>query len=567
MVLLHMNKCSTKEEVIYHMIKDIERGRAKKKRYGPIFVVVLILCVLNIVYLTNGTKESYLHLIYLPIILSAYYWGSVKTSIIAAIAGLLMSFIPLDVAEGISQNTMSWVNRMIILAMIGFATGALFEKVHKLNEILKDKELISDLTGLYNLKKMFYDLRSMLDRGEVFRIVSIKLSNIEGIGKYVNYGIVQKLIKRLIEDIKIGYKCISMYSSSDDELIIISPKDCDFVASINSLVSKYSKAVEIDGFQVRLPLKVGVYNYMGEPETAIAIYNKARIASEQGEIVESGIYYYNMDIDKTRKEVFEIAGSLHNAIVNKEFYLVYQPKIDIVNNEISGVEVLIRWDRGERKPVGPNVFIDIAEKTGFINEISKFVIENTIKQITMWKNENISLNCSINITVQELINQELIEWVVDTMDSNKIDRSMIGLEITERVISKESERIKKRLEYLRQIGFKIAVDDFGTGYNSMMMIGTIPYDILKIDKFFIDRIGNFEDRMLIRNIIDYFHVLEKKVVAEGVETEEQLNYLKEYGCEEVQGYYFSKPLLPDEFVQFYKGFYKDIPNDHNTVER
>lgn len=106
------------------------------------------------------------------------------------------------------------------------------------------------------------------------------------------------------------------------------------------------------------------------------------------------------------------------------------------------------------------------------------------------------------------------------------------------------------------MGYKISIDDFGTGYNSLMMIGTIPYDILKIDKFFIDKMEHIEDRELIRKVIDYSHVLNKKVVAEGVETEEQVNYLKEFGCDELQGYYFSKPLLPDEFVKFYKDFYK-----------
>lgn len=254
--------------------------------------------------------------------------------------------------------------------------------------------------------------------------------------------------------------------------------------------------------------------------------------------------------------MYEIAGSLHKALNNNEFYLVYQPKINIQENKISGVEVLLRWDRGDKKPVGPGVFIDVAEKIGLIRDISKYVIENVIKQIKIWEKENISIHCSINLTAQELTDQELIEWAVGKIESHDIDRSMIEIEITERVLNKEFEKINKHLEYLREIGYKISIDDFGTGYNSLMMIGMIHYDVLKIDKFFLDRMCNFENRELVRKIIDYVHVLDKKVVAEGVETEEQLNFLKEYGCDEVQGYYFSKPLLAEDFAKFYKEFYK-----------
>lgn len=538
------------------MINKFDQVILKEKRYGVVLVAILIVLVLIIVYMTNGTKESYLHLIYLPIILAAYLWGANKALIVAAISGVLLGFIPLDVAAGIKQNTMNWIHRTILLMIIGYLTGRLFEKVHKLNICLKDKEFVSEITGLYNTKKLFYDLNDMLNCGDIFTIISLKLINIEGIGKYVDYNLVQKLIKQLIEDIKYEFDDIYMYSSSDDELILILPDGCRYFDTISSLVNNYSTAVNIDGFQVRMPLKVGIYNYAGRYETPIEIYNKARIASEQGEANEAGIYYYDITIDKQRKEMFEIAGSLHNALVNKEFYLVYQPKINVITNEITGVEVLLRWDRGERKPVGPGVFIDVAEKIGFIKEISKYVIENAINQIKEWEKENIIVSCAINLTAHELIDRKLMEWTHNIIDSTNIDRSRIELEITERVINKESEKINKRLEYLRKLGYKISIDDFGTGYNSLMMIGTIPYDILKIDKFFIDKMEHIEDRELIRKVIDYFHVLNKKVVAEGVETEEQVNYLKEFGCDELQGYYFSKPLLPDEFVKFYKDFYK-----------
>jgi EAL domain-containing protein (putative c-di-GMP-specific phosphodiesterase class I) len=302
-------------------------------------------------------------------------------------------------------------------------------------------------------------------------------------------------------------------------------------------------------------MKIGIYEYDGGNETPIEVYNRARIACEQGAEQESGIFYYKKEFEIKRKEFFEISGSLIEAINKKEMYLVYQPKINIADNTIFGTEVLIRWDRGDKKPVGTNAFIKLAEDIGFIKEISKFVLINTCRQIADWNEKGIDLNVSMNFTGNELLDDDFVEWGKKVIQDYKINPSRLELEITERVISNNNEKLIERLHNFRAKGYKISIDDCGTGINSLVMMADTPCDQLKIDKYFIDHIDRIEIKELIKAIINYAHELNKTVVAEGVETAEQLKVLRDLKCDIVQGYYYSKPLLPQEFEAYYFDFY------------
>lgn len=243
-----------------------------------------------------------------------------------------------------------------------------------------------------------------------------------------------------------------------------------------------------------------------------------------------------------------------SAIKNNEFYLVYQPIINIQENRIDGAEVLLRWDRGVRKPIAPNIFIDVAEKIGLITEISKWVIEKNIIQRNKWSSKGIEINTSINLTAQEITDDSFCEWLRNLIETHHIDRTKIGIEITERVFSTDEKMLKDVLLDIKRKGYYILIDDFGTGYNSLMTIGNIPSDIIKIDKYFIDHIDEIGMKKIVKHTIEGCHEMGKKVVAEGVETKKQVEILEEMGCDKLQGYYFSKPLLPEDFEQFYMNF-------------
>ncbi|WP_367339540.1 EAL domain-containing protein [Aminivibrio sp.] len=511
--------------------------------------------VFYIVFATNGTQNVYLHLIYIPIILSAYFWGIKGGLSVAILAGILAGpFMPLNISEGIRQSTGNWITRLIILGIVGSITGALFQKIEKLNNEIHRRGLISPLTGIYNINKLLGDLKKKIDKGDKFKIISIKLTNLVGVGKYVEHKFAETVIKELITELERGYGRDALYSFGEDEIIVIDRTGRGNLKTIENVLEKYSTAVQIENITFRVSLKVGVYEYEGGSETPVQVFNKARIAYEQGEEFESGIYYYLSQLEDRKREFFEISGSLLESISRDELYLVYQPKIDLSDNTISDVEALIRWDRGDRKPVAPDVFVKIAEDIGFIKELSKFVLRNATDQMVKWEKMGIEIGCSINITARELLDDDFNEWAKREIAGKKIDRSTIEIEITERVVSSGNKKILDILHAMRGNGYKVSIDDFGTGYNSLMTIGEIPFDFLKIDKYFIDRIGRREIRELVKNIINYAHGLNKEIVAEGVETEDELHVLRELECDRVQGYYYSKPLLPEEFETFYFEF-------------
>lgn len=346
----------------------------------------------------------------------------------------------------------------------------------------------------------------------------------------------------------------SVYSYEKDELILLINEDTaiECEGKINQVIQSYfASPVSMYGYKIRVSMKVGIYLYKGEDISPIEIYNKARIAYEQGEAKKSGVYYYNVRLEKKRRENHKITGELLESIDKKELFVVYQPKIDILNNKISGVEALVRWKRNGNDIIGPNTFIPIAEEIGFINKISMFVLDNATTQIKEWKNKGINIKCSINMSVNELFDENYALWANYIMAEKDIERSDFEIEITEREIAYNNKKLLDRMNFLKEKGFQISIDDFGTGYNSLMSVGEIPFDKLKIDKYFISRIHRAEIAEMIKHIIEYAHTFGKIVVAEGVETIDQLNILESLNCDEIQGYYYSKPLLAEELEAFY----------------
>ena len=529
-------------------------------------ISLLLAAAFLIVFLTDGTRNVYLQLFYIPLILSAYYWG-VKGGISAAIiSGIILGpFMPLSVSEGIMQSTSNWVIRLLIYMLIGYIIGYAFNRMARLDREAQERNLINLLTGIYNTNKLLIDLEKRIEEGEKFTLISIKLTNIESIEKYLDYKIVEEIIKGLVSGLEHRCGKDAIYSSSNDEIILIACSNCKYRENVNNTIKKYSNPVKVKNYTFRLALKIGMYDYNGGYESPIEIFNKARIAYEQGDSKESGIYYYKDELEEQRREALEITGSLLEAIKKNELYLVYQPKINIIDNSIVGVEVLVRWDRGDKKPLGPSVFIVIAEEIGYIREISRFIINNAITQIIEWKNKGIKINYSINLSAKELCDKDFMEWTKQFFKDNEIDKSMFEIEITERVLAKEGKKVFDILQNLRNMGYKVSIDDFGTGFNSLMSAVEFPVDTLKIDKYFIDSLNRYDIREIVSAIIKYAHKLKIKVIAEGVETERQLKVLRRLKCDMVQGYYYSKPLLPDEFERFYYEF-NNLEEEYQKVQ-
>jgi EAL domain-containing protein (putative c-di-GMP-specific phosphodiesterase class I) len=281
--------------------------------------------------------------------------------------------------------------------------------------------------------------------------------------------------------------------------------------------------------------------------------------------------FFTAEMNARAMEKLDQENALRRALDLNEFVLYYQPKVELSMGRITGVEALIRWRRPGHGLIAPLEFISVLEQTGLINVVGAWVIESVCKQIAEWRRLGIgeipvSVNVSgrqfsqgtlnqdvIRATRENDVQPELLEFELQTeraLRENSIDSDLLELEMTESSLMTHAKKTTGILQRLKSLGIQISIDDFGTGYSSLAYVRRFPIDVLKIDRSFITEITtNSADAAITTAIIEMAHSLDVKVVAEGVETVEQLDFLRERGCDEIQGYYFARPLPANEIAK------------------
>lgn len=240
---------------------------------------------------------------------------------------------------------------------------------------------------------------------------------------------------------------------------------------------------------------------------------------------------------------------LRRAIERQEFELYYQPRVSADSGDIIGVEALIRWFHPERGLINPADFISVAEETGMIVEIGHWVLDEAVRQCAEWNNLGMSLSVSVNVSSRQFNSTQLAEQVLNALAKSNCPAYLLELEITESMLVRETTNVLQTLNELRDTGVKISVDDFGTGYSSLSYLKDFPLNKLKIDRTFI---MNEDQKALVEMIVSLGKMLKLGLVAEGIESSEQRDWLSALGCDEFQGYYFSKPLPAKDFLIYFQ---------------
>lgn len=242
---------------------------------------------------------------------------------------------------------------------------------------------------------------------------------------------------------------------------------------------------------------------------------------------------------------------LRHAIHNDELVLYYQPQINLMDNSMSGVEALVRWQHPQRGLVGPASFIPMAESQGLISDLTSLVIQLAVKQNIEWQKQGVQIPVSINVSAENITSLVLPEQLTSLANENRVDPSLFVLEITESALMGELVTYLDILTRLRMKGFELSIDDFGTGYSSLSHLHRVPFTELKIDQSFVMSIDKDEDACsIVETCVMLGHKLKMSVVAEGVETPAVLALLKDMGCDYAQGYYFAKPMPAEELLSW-----------------
>jgi len=415
------------------------------------------------------------------------------------------------------------------------------------------------LTGLYNRNYFLSRMEKYIkDDTSEFCVTVIDIEGFKEINDSLGHVVGDKILIELAERLKsfISSKCVVSRLEGDEFVVVCKDISIEKVDKIiNGLLRKIKKPYKVKNTIIHLNFNIGISRYPKDGKDAQTLMRFSNIAMYKAkEKVNENICYYSKEMSEAIEEKFHLANYLASGLENGEFHLNFQPILDINNKTIVGMEALLRWINPSIGKIPPDKFIPVAENTGYIIPIGEWVIEEVCKQINDWKNKGYSLlPISINVSVKQLELLNFSNKVKEILKENNVESNLIEIEVTESVSSGDIPLIIKNIRQLKKLGVKISMDDFGTGFSSLGQLDLFELDKLKIDKVFIDDIVTMKKRQnLVKSIVAMSKSLNLVVVAEGIETKEQLEILKTLGCDLGQGYLFSRPLGVKDVEKLFK---------------
>ena len=435
-------------------------------------------------------------------------------------------------------------------------------KIEKQKEILHDQAYHDGLTGLPN-RTLFYDrlrrgIKHSKRNNNNMALFFIDLDNFKEINDSLGHNIGDKVLIEITRRLRSKIREEDTLARLGGDEFTIIMENLDNIHDASILAQKIQhicrEPIEIDEHTFYITCSIGISFYPQDSEDVDNLLKYADTAmykaKDEG---KNNIQYYSSEMTKRALERVTMQTDLRKALRNDEFVLYYQPQIDVKSGDLVGVEALIRWNHPLKGFIMPEEFIDIAEDTGMIIEIDKWVMETAMKQTSSWYEKGFKAGIlSLNLSMRQLRSDDFVSDILNTMQALKFDPKWLELEITENQVMRNPEKSIIKLQQISSMGVEIAIDDFGTGYSSLAYLKRLPVNKIKIDKSFIQGISHDkEDFEIVKAIIALSRSLGLEIIAEGVETEEQKNILFECGCEYIQGYYYSQPIYADEIEKKY----------------
>lgn len=417
------------------------------------------------------------------------------------------------------------------------------------------------LTGLPNRVLFFDRLKQTLAqagrRGVRAAVMFLDLDRFKVVNDTLGHAIGDELLRHVAQRLS---GCVRVGDTvcrfSGDEFVLIvndlaEAEDARLIAQ--KVLQAFVDPFRVCGHEIFVSTSIGISMYPTDCEDEQALLKDADTAMYRAK--ESGrnnFQFYTREMNARAMYRLKLENSLRHALERGEFRLHYQPKACLHTGRVTGVEALLRWERPDHGLVAPADFVPLLEDTGLIVPVGEWVIAEACRQIALWRasgREPVSV--AINISARQFAARNLGETVKRVLDEHAANPRYIELELTESLLMVNTEEAVRTLEYLKALGLKLSIDDFGTGYSSLSYLKRFPIDALKIDRSFIDEITtDVGDATITRAVIGMAHNLGLKVVAEGVETEEQIAFLSANGCDEAQGYYFARPRPAGEITEW-----------------
>ncbi|MCP4598038.1 EAL domain-containing protein [Neptuniibacter sp.] len=424
------------------------------------------------------------------------------------------------------------------------------DELYELTKKLEHQAFHDPLTGLANRAMLDESLQGAINfaqrQGQQLSLFFLDLDRFKGINDSLGHDVGDKLL------INLGRKLKQNLRSSDtlvrlggDEFAVLlqdtTPREAADVAQ--KLIEAISEPVDVDGYNLQVTTSIGISVYPEDGNTASAILKNADTAMYSSkEAGRNQFSFYAREMNERTERRMRLENKLRTAVRHSHFEVYYQPKWDCRSLKPIGLEALIRWNDAEEGFISPAEFIPLAEDCGLIGMIDQWVMKTACNELLELYDGKPELLLSVNYSAAHFLRKDVSQQVTEMLAETGYPADKLELEITETVIASEMEGIYEQLGEIRELGVEISIDDFGVAYSSLSRLKQLPLNTLKIDRSFIQDIGqDDDDEVIVRTIIDMAHNLNLKVVAEGVETEHQYQFVNRYGCDAVQGFLFGKP--------------------------
>lgn len=429
-------------------------------------------------------------------------------------------------------------------------------RVHK--DYLSSLAHFDALTGLPN--RIYFNeifshtiVEAKKDKSK-FAVLFLDLDRFKTVNDALGHEVGDKVLKRIAETFKyiLSANDIVARLSGDEFIFLIKNTTREYTQEMAAKIMKlFERPIYINDQELYINASIGICIFPDDGNTLEELQKNADLAMYKMKQEGGGNFrYFDKQLVDDSHRFIEMETNLRNALKNHEFQIYYQPQFETQTGKIIGAEALIRWFHPKHGVINPDIFIPQAEKSGFIMTLGEWLFREVCKKVKAWEDHGYpTVPIAVNISTKQFQNKNLAELISSILDETKLDAKHIEVEITESAMMEDVSKVTHKLENIRMLGIKICIDDFGSGFTSINYLKQFPISILKIDQAFVKGIPeNQNDLAITKSIIDLAHSLNMVVIAEGVENPNQLQYLTNFGCDVVQGFYLSRPVSEQDFL-------------------
>lgn len=517
--------------------------RLFKKKYTILIVSYgLSALVMLIVYYTGGTTKAYTNLMYLPIAIVSGIYGRKQGVIHAIISGLLLGpYMPLDSILMIAQSPLNWMIRLSLFTINALIIGIFADYSKKRNKQLINHLTHDSITNFKNLEWFKYEK----DQNQKVSFIALSVNDYEELFSFFGYEFSNKIILAFSHKLDLAlkpFKLIQIYRYQGMEFIIKTLKQEDTTEILEALNQLNKQIITVNHIPIYIELRFGV----SKNNDGISNFERVRfalIALRQAYLKDKKVEEFEQRYELYFKDVVEIASSFTKALKKNEIKVAYQNLYGSNPLNIYGVELLARWIKEDQSEIFPNAFIPIIEKTEYIHDFTKHIIDLTIDFIKKQDDHQRYHIVSINFSTKNL-EPENVNYLIEQIKINQIQPGRVQIEITEETLIRNKDRVLEYIELLKNSGVLIAIDDFGSGYSSYQYISDLPINTIKIDMALIAKLTtSSRNKTLVKSIVDFCKENDIITVAEGVETKEIADACIEIGIDYLQGFYYHRPEI------------------------